>query len=158
MNLANFEYIHLFPPFWGVLRHAVLRPALPEKYLKAPELNWKLVLHWRRFQKKKKQSRFGHHKLNHRNSTVYIRSSKPVRISFVDSTRRNNRYQPSFGLMYHTNEVTYVLILSQQNGKQPDDAQLLEQTVDQSIICFADMFLFQVVHLSPYFYIWLFPR
>ena len=102
---------------------------------------------------KKKQSRFGHHKLNHRNSTVYIRSSKPVRISFVDSTRRNNRYQPSFGLMYHTNEVTYVLILSQQNGKQPDDAQLLEQTVDQSIICFADMFLFQVVHLSLYFYI-----
>lgn len=47
--------------------------------------------------------------------------------------------------MYHTNEVTYVLILSQQNGKQPDDAQLLEQTVDQS--SFADMFLSQVVHL-----------
>lgn len=51
-----------------------------------------------------KESKVGFRRHNIRsmfNRTNSIR----VRISFVDSTRRNNSYQPSFGLIYYTNEL-----------------------------------------------------
>ena len=56
MNLPNFECVHLCPPFWELRRHASLHHPLSQKYLKAPEINWKIILHWLRFQKKKAKS------------------------------------------------------------------------------------------------------
>ena len=45
---------------------------------------------------------FRRHKLI---SMFYTRNSTPVRISFADSTRRNNRYRQSFGWIHPTNET-----------------------------------------------------
>ena len=45
---------------------------------------------------------FRRHKLI---SMFYTRNSMPVRISFADSTRRNNRYRQSFGWIHPTNET-----------------------------------------------------
>ena len=50
-----------------------------------------------------KESKVGFRRHNIR-SMFNRTNSMRVRISFVDSTRRNNSYQPSFGLIYHTNE------------------------------------------------------
>ena len=102
MNLPNFEWVHFCPPFWEVRRHASLHHPLAQKYLKAPEVNWKNYFTLTKVPVKESKVGFRRHKLI---SMFYRRNSMRVRTLLADSTRRNNRCRRSFGWIHPTNET-----------------------------------------------------
>ena len=80
----------------------IITSSSPPKVSKSARNKLKNYLTLTKVPEKESKVGFRRHKLI---SMFYRRNSMRVRISFADSTRRNNRYRQSFGWIHPTNET-----------------------------------------------------